>query len=197
MLKRMFDLTLFIILLPIFLPLLFIISILIKLDSKGPVFFIQNRVGKDGKIFKIYKFRTLKNNSPNLHLNPQKEIKNIEKFIFPPPPENELTKIGKFLRVTSLNELPQLINVLKGDMSFVGPRPEVPEIVKLYPEEYRKRLKVKPGITGLAQVEGRSELKLDDIIRYDLEYIDNQSLLLDIKILLKTIRVVLLRKGAF
>lgn len=195
MAKRIFDIIFSSVVLILFLPFLIIIAILIKLDSKGPVFFKQKRVGKDNKIFNIYKFRTLYNSSKNLHIDTRR-IKNIDNFIFLSPPKDEITRIGNFLRSTSLNEFPQFINVLKGEMSVVGPRPEVPEIVNLYPEKYRKRLTIKPGITGLAQIKGKRSLNQKEIISYDLEYIKNYSMLLDLKIIMKTIKVVLSKKGA-
>ncbi len=190
MVKRIFDLIISIILLILLFPLLLIVAVLIKIDSKGPVFFLQKRVGKDGKIFTIYKFRTLYDGNPSLHIN-SKEIKNINDFVFPLPPEEQLTRVGKVLRSLSINELPQLINVLKGEMSLVGPRPEVPEIVELCNEHYKKRLKIKPGITGLAQITHRYDSSIKETLKYDLEYIENCSLFLDFKILLKTLLIVL------
>ena len=127
-------------LLIILLPIFIILSILIKIDSDGPVFFTQKRAGKNGKLFKIYKFRTMTQNSE-------------KKAILTSKKDKRITKIGKFLRDKSLDELPQFFNVLKGEMSFIGPRPEIPELVRYYTKEQRKVLKIKPGITGLAQIE--------------------------------------------
>lgn len=176
-------------------PLLLLVAVAIKLDSKGEVFFKQKRVGYGGKCFLLYKFRTLKNSSPKIHIETE-DIANLDNFVFPAPPEGEMTRIGNFLRKTSINEIPQLFNVLKGEMSLVGPRPEIPEVVRLYTPEYLKRLIVKPGITGLAQVYGRGDLKLKDVIDFDLEYIEKQSFFLDFKILSKTVVVVLSNQGA-
>lgn len=182
-------------LLGVFSPLILVCALLIKLDSRGNVFFKQLRVGKDEKLFCLYKFRTLKNNSPKLHVNVN-DIKDLDNFVFPSPPDAEKTRIGDFLRKSSINEIPQLFNVLKGEMSLVGPRPEVPEIVRLYNGRYKKRLSVKPGITGLAQVEGRGDLKLKDVIEMDFKYIENQSFFIDLQILWKTVLVVASNQGA-
>lgn len=193
--KRCLDLALAVPALILLSPLFLATALLIKLDSPGPVFFRQKRVGKGGKVFTLYKFRTLRNDAPPFHLN-AKEIEDIQNFVFQGPPEESLTRVGKFLRATSLNELPQLFNVLKGEMSLVGPRPEVPDIVALYPPEYRKRLSVKPGITGLAQVEGRNFLTQKEILELDCQYIASRSFWLDVKLLAKTVQVVLSRQGA-
>ena len=162
----------------ILLPLFIIIAILIKIDSKGPVFFLQERLGKDGKTFKMYKFRTMVKNAENKGSG-----------IYTSKEDPRITKIGHFLRKTSLDELPQLINILKGEMSLVGPRPPVPYHPYKY-EEYskkqKKRFNVKPGITGYAQVSGRNKLSWDERIEYDIKYVNKRNLLLDIKIIFFT-----------
>ena len=160
-------------------PFLIIISLLIKLTSKGPVFFKQERLGKDGKVFEIIKFRTMVVNAEKMGTG--LFVKSGE--------DNRITKLGKFLRATSLDELPQLFNVLKGEMSLVGPRPPVPHHpykFKEYSDFQRKRFNMKPGITGLSQVTVRNSVPWDARILLDVEYVDNFSLFLDIKILLKT-----------
>ena len=184
-LKRAMDLLIASFLLILTIPLWVIIAIGIKLDSKGPVFFKQERVGYKGKRFVLYKFRTM-----FVHIPPFSES---------PKDENDprITKFGRFLRRTSLDELPQLINVIKGEMSLVGPRPEMPFIVERYSKWERKRLDVKPGITGLWQILGRKNLPLQENIHYDFYYIKNRSIILDLMILLKTIPAVLKRKGAY
>ncbi|MCD6386094.1 sugar transferase [Candidatus Sumerlaeota bacterium] len=185
LLKRMMDIVVASFLLILFAIPSLIIIVLIKIDSKGPAIFKQQRVGKDGKLFLMYKFRTMYNN-----VNPYEEA--------PVTPEDpRITRFGKLLRKTSLDEIPQLLNVLKGDMSMVGPRPEMPFIAERYEEWQKRRLDVKPGITGLWQIAGRKKLPLYLNLEYDFYYIRNQSLLLDITILLKTIYVVLFGKGAF
>ena len=162
-----------------------IIMALIKLDSRGAVIFKHKRVGKDGREFLMYKFRTM-----HVHVNPYEEAPaNAE--------DPRITRFGRFLRKTSLDEIPQFINVIIGDMSMVGPRPEMPFLVQRYEEWQKRRLEVKPGITGLWQIAGRKNLPLYLNLEYDFYYIRNQSVLLDISILLKTIPVVLFGKGAF
>jgi len=161
-----------------------LIALAIKLDSKGPVFFRQERVGKDGRVFKPRKFRTMVVGAEHIGA----------KYGFEPN-DLRITRVGKVLRLTGVDELPQLINVLKGEMSLVGPRPTLLYQVKLYNEQQRKRLAVKPGITGWALIQGRNELKWSERIKYDLWYIENFSLWLDLKILLKTLKVVALREG--
>lgn len=181
-LDRILSLLILIILSPLFL----IFSILIKLDSMGPVFFIQERVGKDGKIFKIIKFRTM-------YVGAEEKTKG--KYIDEINPY--LTKIGKFLRRWSLDELPELINVLKGEMSLVGPRPTLKYQVEKYDEIQRRRLSVKPGITGWAQVNGRNRIPWNERIKLDLWYIENWNLLLDFIIILKTIFVIFKKESVF
>jgi len=187
--KRIIDIVGSFICIIIFSPVFIIAPILIKLDSKGPVLFIQKRVGKNGEYYNTYKFRTMVVNDEN---NFYKKFKaeNIKELIFQEENDPRITKIGKILR-RGFDELPQLFNVLKGDMSLVGPRPEIPEIVKLYDERQKIRLKVKPGITGLAIIKGRGDIPLEETINYDIEYIENWSVWLDIKILFKTLYVVL------
>jgi exopolysaccharide biosynthesis polyprenyl glycosylphosphotransferase len=173
-----------------------ILAIWIKLDSKGPAIFKQVRVGKDGKNFTIYKFRTMVVNAEKkreLDIDPG----NLENFVFQSKNDNRVTKSGAFLRKTSLDEIPQLFNVFIGNMSLVGPRPEIPDVVKFYPDSYKQRLFVTPGITGLAQVSGRGEIELGKTVYYDLMYIKKFSLWMDIKILLKTVSSVFKSEGAF
>ena len=194
--KRIFDIILSLIGIIILLPIYLIIAIAIKLDSKGPILFKQVRVGKDRKNFTIYKFRTMvvsAESKRELQIDPT----NMDNFVFQSKSDNRVTKVGSFLRNTSLDEIPQLFNVLFGNMSLVGPRPEIPDVVKYYPENYYQRLLVLPGITGLAQVSGRGEIELGKTIYYDLTYISNFSIWYDIKILFTTAFKVFKREGAF
>lgn len=195
-LKRLLDIFLSIIGIILLSPLFLILIIAIKLDSKGPAIFKQVRIGKDEIPFTIYKFRTMVVNAESkktLEIDPE----NIENFVFQSKNDDRITKVGGFLRASSLDEIPQLFNVLIGNMSMVGPRPEIPDVVKLYPENYRQRLLVKPGITGLAQVSGRGEIELGKTIFYDLSYIKAFSLWFDIKIIFRTFKNVLKKEGAF
>jgi len=170
----------------ILLPIFTIIGILIKLDSKGPIFFIQERAGKDGKIFGAYKLRTMVDNAEKIGLG-YEIAKN----------DSRITRIGKYLR-WGIDELPQLINVFRGEMSLVGPRPALPHQVEKYSEQERWRLEVKPGITGWALVNGRNILSWSERIKLDIWYIDHWSIWLDLKILLKTIWVVIFtREGIY
>ena len=194
--KRIFDIILSLIGIIILLPIYLIIAIAIKLDSKGPILFKQVRVGKDRKNFTIYKFRTMvvsAESKRELQIDPT----NMDNFVFQSKSDNRVTKVGSFLRNSSLDEIPQLFNVLFGNMSLVGPRPEIPDVVKYYPENYYQRLLVLPGITGLAQVSGRGEIELGKTIYYDLTYISNFSVWYDIKILFTTVFKVFKREGAF
>lgn len=160
-------------------PILLGIAILVRKKLGAPVFFTQSRIGKDGKIFKMIKFRSM--------------IDAHDKFGNVLPDEDRLTPFGQTLRSTSLDELPELINVLKGDMSLVGPRPLLVEYKDLYSTYQWRRHEVRPGITGLSQVNGRNNLSFSDRFNLDVNYVDNQSLLLDIKILLKTVKKVIKR----
>jgi len=174
--KRFFDVVVSATLLVIVAPILFLIAVLIKLDSPGAVLYRQERVGRYGKPFKIYKFRSM--------------ITNADKIgdYFTMPGDVRITKIGKFLRKSSIDELPQLINVVKGDMSLVGPRPDVTAQRDYYTdEEWKLRHILRPGITGLAQATVRSEATMDQRKALDLEYVSRSTLLLDLQIILKTI----------
>lgn len=162
-------------------PILVIVAILVRIKLGSPIFFTQNRVGKDGKIFKMIKFRTM--------------LDATDKWGDPLPDEERLTSFGKLLRSTSLDELPELINVLKGDMSLVGPRPLLVEYIELYSEEQFRRHEVRPGITGWAQVNGRNTLAWNERFKMDVDYVDSQDLIFDIKILFLTVFKVLKRDG--
>ncbi len=194
MAKRFFDFFVASILAMITLPVFLTIALGIRLDSPGPAIFRQRRIGYKGRPFAIYKFRTMKLNAEAHQKYPEK--KDLEQFVFQSEDDPRVTRVGRFLRRTSLDELPQLLNVLKGDMSLVGPRPEVPEIVALYDEEQAKRLDAVPGITGLAQVSGRSELTVGETIKYDLEYVLKKNFWFDLQILFKTASVVFSGKDA-
>jgi len=172
-----------------------LIALAIKLDSRGPVIFAQRRVGKDGRIFTMYKYRSMSHDGHRPYETPALEPEHFRTFVFTTP-TSRLTRIGRILRATSLDELPNFWNVLKGDMRIVGPRPEIPDLVRQYPVEYHRRHAVKPGITGLAQVNGRANLTYEQVVRYDLEYVDTHSLRGDLRILGATIPAVLRRKGA-
>ncbi|AEJ40725.1 exopolysaccharide biosynthesis polyprenyl glycosylphosphotransferase [Sulfobacillus acidophilus TPY] len=177
-------------------PIMAIIALAIKLDDPhSPVLFVQRRVGLNGRTFPLLKFRTMVPNAEELkaqlsHLNV------MSGPVFKIPDDPRVTPIGRFLRRTSLDELPQLFNVFVGQMSLVGPRPALPSEVKLYGEDYRKRLSVRPGITCLWQISGRNEIDFQDWMRLDMEYIEHWSLALDLKILAKTIPAVLQQRGA-
>jgi lipopolysaccharide/colanic/teichoic acid biosynthesis glycosyltransferase len=188
-LKRIIDIFGSLLCIIIFSPIFIVAPILIKLDSKGPVFFKQKRAGKDGKYFAAYKFRSMVYNADKISKKDY-SAEELSDLIFQEKNDPRITRIGKILR-RGFDELPQLFNVLKGDMSLVGPRPEISDIVKLYEKKEKIRLKVKPGITGLAIIKGRGNITLKETINYDIEYIENWSLWLDLKILIKTLYVVL------
>lgn len=190
--KRVFDIISSILLIVILSPLMFIVSILVKLTSKGPILFRQQRVGLD-KNFTFYKFRTMRENAQQEHEKLMKE----HGVMFKLKNDPRLTSIGGFLRRTSLDELPQFFNVLKGDMSLIGPRPPMPEEVEHYSDFQMRRLGVKPGITGLWQVSGRSDLSFDEWVKLDAYYIENWSLWLDFQIFIRTIIVVFKGHGAY
>lgn len=184
--KRIFDFIGSIILLIILPPFFIIVAILIKLDSKGPVFFKQNRIGKNEQLFKIVKFRTMVD-----------DAENIGPGIYTSEIDPRITRIGKVLRKLSIDEIPQIINILKGDMSFIGPRPAPIHHLNQYSEKEKLRLRMKPGITGWSQVNGRNKITWPERIEKDIWYIENYSLWLDIKIFFKTIKVILTSEGIY
>jgi exopolysaccharide biosynthesis polyprenyl glycosylphosphotransferase len=190
-LKGIFDRVIaFIFLLTTF-PLFTMIAAIIRLTSRGSVFYKQDRCGLNGRRFTLYKFRTMSDNARPL------EDESDLPIAYKPREDPRVTQVGRFLRRFSLDELPQLINILKGEMSFVGPRPPLPTEVKRYEKWQKRRLSMKPGLTCLWQVKGRNEIRFEEWMTLDLEYIDNWSLSLDSRILLKTIPAVLSRKGAY
>ncbi len=180
LLKPLLDFLLALVLLLLFTPLILVVSIMVFISMGSPVLFKQERPGKDENIFTIYKFRTMDNS-----VNAKGDL--LED-------KQRLTFIGKFLRSMSLDELPQLFNILKGEMSFIGPRPLLKEYLPLYNEEQKKRHRVKPGISGLAQVNGRNNISWKEKLDYDISYTKEISFLLDMKILIKTIQKVLMRQ---
>ena len=167
--KRVTDVVISLIALIVLSPLFLIIAILVKIIDRGQVIYKQTRTGKNGKEFKIYKFRTMK--------------------------DGKITKLGRFLRCTSLDEIPQFYNVLKGDMSIVGPRPWIPEYYERFNEKQKNRNNIKPGLVGLAQINGRKELDIFDKINYDLSYIEKLSFIEDIKILIKSFKVIIKKES--
>jgi lipopolysaccharide/colanic/teichoic acid biosynthesis glycosyltransferase len=248
--KRIMDVTLCLMILPLAIPLMLIVALVICFDSDGPILFVQERIGKGGRRFRMYKFRTMRHNfddsyhraflkafvqgkigpDPSLEGRPdsistslgedvsqadpgtswaEKEAKDALKVghqtkltadrntrVFKPIQAEQVTRVGRILRKTSLDEWPQIINVLRGEMSWVGPRPNVPWEVEEYRLWHHERLEVLPGITGLAQVRGRSGLTFDCIVKYDVEYLEKRSLALDIKILWWTFITVFCGTGA-
>ena len=177
--------------------LFILVAILIKKeDPKGPVIFKQVRIGKDGKSFYMYKFRSMVSNAEDL-LDTLLQHNEVSGAMFKMKEDPRITKVGKFIRRTSIDELPQLWNVLKGDMSLVGPRPPLPREVAEYSTYDKQRLLVTPGCTGLWQVSGRNSVGFDEMVELDLEYINNRSILFDIKIILKTIKIILAPNSAY
>ena len=173
-----------------------LIALAIKLDSPGePVIFSQKRIGLKGKTFTFYKYRSMSHEGHEPYQTPKLDHEHFRTFVFVTP-SSRLTRVGRFLRASSLDELPNFWNVLRGDMRLVGPRPEIPELVSQYPPEYHARHDVKPGITGLAQISGRADLTYEETMRYDLDYVAHHSVLRDVAIILKTVPAVLTRKGA-
>nr|WP_040207245.1 sugar transferase [Neobacillus jeddahensis] len=174
-----------------------IIAILIKVeDPKGTVFFSQKRVGLNGKEFKMYKFRSMVSNAEE-KLQELLKHNEVSGAMFKMKEDPRITQVGKFIRKTSIDELPQLFNVLKGEMSLVGPRPPLPREVAVYSDHDKKRLLVAPGCTGLWQVSGRNSLGFEEMVELDLQYIHNRSLLYDIKIIFKTVLVLFGSKDAY
>ncbi|MDB5054939.1 MAG: exopolysaccharide biosynthesis polyprenyl glycosylphosphotransferase [Bacilli bacterium] len=194
--KRFFDMLASVTALIIISPVILITVVAIKLDSKGPVLYRQKRLGKNGKFFNMLKFRSMHINSDEL-LEELKKHNEMDGFAFKMKNDPRITKIGRLIRKYSIDELPQLLNVIKGDMSLVGPRPPLPTEVELYEDYEWRRLEVLPGLTGLWQVSGRSNLSFQQWMNLDIYYIENWSLALDFKIILKTVPVVLKGEGAY
>ena len=179
--KRLLDIIIAILALMVLSPIFLLVSHKVKRNLGSPIFFLQERPGKNGKLFKMIKFRSMKDA--------------FDKEGNPLPDEHRITPFGQKLRATSLDEMPQLINVLKGDMSIVGPRPMLKEFVELYSPEQARRLEVRPGMTGLAQISGRNELDYEERFKCDVWYVDNHSVLVDFKIMWKTVGVMTKREG--
>lgn len=202
--KRAMDIALCLLILPVALPLMAVAALAIYLDSPGSVIFIQERIGRGGRLFKMYKFRTMAAGSADgnsqaflqAFVKGQIDGADEEREIYKPVHGKKITPIGRILRKTSVDELPQIFNVLRGEMSVVGPRPNMPCEVEVYRPWHHERLELLPGITGLAQVRGRSRIKFDEIVNYDIEYLEKQSLKLDLKILWWTALVVFHGKHA-
>jgi exopolysaccharide biosynthesis polyprenyl glycosylphosphotransferase len=205
--KRLFDIVIASVALAILSPVWLIVALLIKFDSKGPVFYTQERVGMDGRLFLFYKFRTMRAGADDtMHREFQRQfiegrleanLGDDKRPAYKLRTDARITRIGRVLRRLSLDELPQLLNVLRGDMSVVGPRPPIPYEVEAYELWHRKRLDMKPGLTGLWQVSGRSSLPFEEMVRLDLFYIENWSFLLDLKIILRTLPVMLRGDDAY
>jgi len=202
--KRVAETILSILLLILMAPLFLLLTLAIRWDSPGPALFRQTRIGKGGKAFTFYKFRTMFHDIDRsghqtflkAYVNGELASGTNGQNVYKPIQANQITRVGRILRKTSLDELPQLFNIIKGEMSFIGPRPNVPAEVEAYHDWHRKRLEVLPGITGLAQINGRSMIAFDQIVRYDIEYVENAGLLMDLKVLWYTLPAVLLGNGA-
>ena len=201
-LKRFMDFIFSFLLIILLFPLFLIIGILIKLNSKGSIIYIQKRIGKHNTSFSCYKFRTMKPKAKFIlkellvqNKDIKNEFENTRKLVNDP----RITEIGKFLRFTSLDELPQIFNVLKGDMSFIGPRPIVKSEIKKYGKDFKKAFSIKPGISGLWQVSGRNNLSYSKRVDLDIFYAKHINFFLDLKIFIKTLIVILIpfNKGAF
>ena len=187
--KRCLDIILSIVLIPFFLLLLLIIGPIIYIEDKGHIFYNAERIGKNGKKFKMYKFRTMKESS--------EDIRNEDGSTYNGEDDPRVTKIGKTLRKTSIDEIPQIFNVLKGNMSFIGPRPDLPEHMKMYTEKEKRKLEIRPGITGYNQAYYRNSIEWKERIKNDIYYIDNLTFLIDLKIFFKTIMTVLKKHGVY
>jgi exopolysaccharide biosynthesis polyprenyl glycosylphosphotransferase len=195
--KRMLDLTVSVTAMLLLMPLFILTAIAIYIEDPGPVFYFQIRVGRNGRHFKFYKFRSMVVNAEKIKQELAGKNESADGVIFKMKKDPRITKVGKIIRKLSIDELPQLINVLKGDMSLVGPRPPLPNEVAKYTLEHRKRLHVIPGITCLWQVSGRSDIPFTDQVRLDLQYIQSASFLTDILLLMKTVPAVLSGRGAY
>ncbi|MCI2779513.1 sugar transferase [Clostridium perfringens] len=194
--KRIFDFISSLIGLIIFFPIIIIIAVAIKLDSKGPIVFGHTRIGKDGQEIKVYKFRSMVKNAQEVFnkFTPEQKAEFNKNFKLENDPR--ITRVGSFLRKTSLDELPQLWNIIKGDMSVVGPRPIVKKEIIKYGNSFKKVFSVKPGLTGYWQANGRSDTTYDERVEMDLYYVNNRSLGLDFKIIIQTFVSVIKKEGA-
>lgn len=194
--KRAFDIIVASLMLVLLSPLMLAIALVVKLSDGGPVFFRQERTGRNGTTFKMTKFRSMVVDA-DAKLAELSDFNDVDDVLFKMRNDPRVTRIGRPIRRWSLDELPQLFDVLRGDMSLVGPRPPLPREVELYPPEMHRRMLVRPGLTGLWQISGRSDLPFDEAVRMDLYYVDNWSIVTDVIIMLKTARAVLLTRGAY
>lgn len=185
--KRLFDIVAVFLFFPFFILIFLFVGLIIVFDNKGPIVYSSKRLGKNGKIFKMYKFRSMKVNAP--------DIRNEDGSTFNSDDDPRVTRVGRFLRKTSIDELPQVINVLKGDMSFIGPRPDLDSQANFYDMQKETKFKVRPGLTGYAQVHGRNLVKWEDKVKLDRIYEEKLTFGMDFKIFLKTIKIVLFREG--
>jgi exopolysaccharide biosynthesis polyprenyl glycosylphosphotransferase len=194
--KRAFDLVVGGAILLMLVPVIPLVALMIRLDSPGPVFYRQDRVGRGGRLFKFYKFRSMRADSDRMRADLEQRNEQSGP-VFKIKNDPRITAVGQFLRRSSLDEIPQIFNVLKGDMSIVGPRPALPGEVAKYEAWHRRRLDVKPGITCLWQVAGRNQVGFDEWMRLDIEYMTHRSVRADVEIFLKTIPAVIARRGAY
>jgi undecaprenyl phosphate N,N'-diacetylbacillosamine 1-phosphate transferase len=187
--KRILDIIFSLILIIFILPIILIFCILIKIEDGGPIFYLGERLGKNKRVFKMYKLRSMKVNAP--------DIRNKDGSTYNSIDDSRLTKIGRFIRKTSIDELPQIVNILKGDMSFIGPRPDLPEHLYCYENDEVRKLEVFPGVSGYNQAYQRNAVVWKERLKNDVYYVDHISFNLDLKILYKTIFVVILRRGVY
>jgi lipopolysaccharide/colanic/teichoic acid biosynthesis glycosyltransferase len=195
-LKRVIDVAGSLVTMALTAPLLPILALLIKLDSPGPVIFVQERAGKEGRPFRILKLRSMVDGADEM-LADLVDLENLSPPVVKLRDDPRVTRVGRLMRRTSLDELPQLVNVLRGEMSLVGPRPEETRIVRLYNDWHRQRLAVKPGITGPMQVSGRADLDFDRRVQLELDYIEGYTVVEDMRILLRTLLAVISGRGAY
>ncbi|HXS09167.1 MAG TPA: sugar transferase [Candidatus Krumholzibacteria bacterium] len=194
--KRLFDLSVGLLAFVFVIPIVPLIALMIKLDSPGPVFYRQDRIGRGGRPFRFYKFRSMYREADRRRT--ELESRNEQEGpVFKIKADPRITPVGQFLRRSSVDEIPQILNVLRGDMSIVGPRPPLPVEVARYQPWHRRRLDVKPGITCLWQIAGRSQIGFDEWMRLDMEYLRTRSLRTDMAIFLKTLPAVMARRGAY
>lgn len=197
MVKRGIDIAVCVLSLPFVVPIFALIALIIWLQDRGPILYTHDRVGKDERVFRFYKFRSMIRDADRLKDQLAQLNEHVDPRTFKMKRDPRITPFGRILRRASLDELPQLINILKGDMTLVGPRPPLPREVELYSDEDRRRLKVTPGLTCLWQIRGRSKLAFNEQVRLDIEYIESRSVLRDLEILVQTVPAVVLGRGAY